>query len=156
MKVMMDSPCIELVTARLKNFIAMADLWEQLSYLTSEQVEDDVQLVGEHKALFKDASGLTHVLTHDIDTGNAHPITQYHPGFIPANGLRWLIWRRKEPLTRDQVSGVHHWYLCRSLIRLCDLALIFVGWIVSLNLMLVMQFVSKFPKVDEQCYSWSV
>lgn len=56
----------------------MADLRAQLSYLTSQQVKDVVQLVGEHMALFKDTPGLIHVLTHDVETGNAPPI-KHHP-----------------------------------------------------------------------------
>lgn len=69
---------VELVTARLTNSIAMVDLRTQLSHLTSELIEDVIQLVGEHQALFKDTPGLTHLLTHDVDTGNTLPIKQ-HP-----------------------------------------------------------------------------
>ena len=73
-----EVPPVEPVSARLKNSSAMADLRAQLSYLSSQQVEDVVQLVGEHMALFQDTPGLTQLVTHDVDTGNAPPIKQ-HP-----------------------------------------------------------------------------
>lgn len=66
-------PHVEPITARLKNFIAMVDLGTQLSFLTCPQIEDVIRLVGEHQSLFKDTPGLTHVLIHDVDTGNAPP-----------------------------------------------------------------------------------
>ena len=81
-----DVGSVEPVTARLKNSSALANLRESLSYLTTEQREDVVHLVDQYSSLFKDTPGLTKLITHDVDTGEATPIKQ-HPYRI--NPQKW-------------------------------------------------------------------
>lgn len=52
--------------------------WQNLCYLSDEQLKDVIRLVENHSSLFKDAPAITHLLTHDMDTGDVVPIKQ-HP-----------------------------------------------------------------------------
>lgn len=76
----------EPVTARLRNSSALANLRDSLSHQTPEQREDVVHLVNEYSTLFKDTPGLTTLITHDVDTGEAIPIKR-HPYRI--NPQKW-------------------------------------------------------------------
>ena len=77
-----DSEPPEPVSARLLNSGMLANLSQHLEYLQPEQVGDIVELVKKHPSLFRDTPGRTHLVSHDVDTGDAVPIKQ-HPYRIP-------------------------------------------------------------------------
>ncbi|XP_073804400.1 uncharacterized protein [Danio rerio] len=63
---------------RLTNSVILNDLDSHLSYLSSDQKSDIVELLENHRSLFSDIPSQTTVLTHDIDVGDARPVKQ-HP-----------------------------------------------------------------------------
>ena len=72
----------EPVSARLLNTELLANVSQHLDYLPPEQAQDIVSLIKKHPGLFKDTPGLTNLVSHDVDTGEAAPIKQ-HPYRIP-------------------------------------------------------------------------
>lgn len=72
----------EPVSARLLNSGMLVNLSQHLEYLLPEQAQDTAELIKKHPSLFRDTPGLTDLVSHDVDTGEAAPIKQ-HPYRIP-------------------------------------------------------------------------
>lgn len=68
----------EPVSARLLNSGMLVNLSQHLEYLLPEQAQDTAELIKKHPSLFRDTPGLTDLVSHDVDTGEAAPIKQ-HP-----------------------------------------------------------------------------
>lgn len=64
--------------ARLSNSVVLSDLDRFFGHLLPEQAADIVSLVNQFSRIFSDAPGVTSVLVHDIDVGDAVPVKQ-HP-----------------------------------------------------------------------------
>lgn len=60
----------------------LVNLSQHLEYLQPEQAQDIAELIKKHPSLFRDIPGLTDLVSHDVDTGEAASIKQ-HPYRIP-------------------------------------------------------------------------
>ena len=60
----------------ISNSEILQDLHVYLSHLSDKEQLDMIDLLLEHKDLFKDNPGLTHILQHDVDIGDNRPIKQ--------------------------------------------------------------------------------
>ncbi|KAJ8245059.1 hypothetical protein COCON_G00236180 [Conger conger] len=65
-----------LLRGRLENSAYLRTLKSKFDYLTKEQRDDLVQLIGSYTCLFPDAPTRTNVLTHDIEVVAEKPIKQ--------------------------------------------------------------------------------
>ncbi len=62
--------------SRLKNSETLRNLHVLLDHLSESKQTDLTELIGSHPCLFGDAPTHTHLIEHDIDVGDAQPITQ--------------------------------------------------------------------------------
>lgn len=73
-----DSFSAALTQGKFSNSLALENLPLLLSHLDFSQQTDVINLIQSHRSLFADIPTQTHVLSHDIDVGDAKPIKQ-HP-----------------------------------------------------------------------------
>ncbi len=71
-------PCLDstVLQSRLKNSETLRNLHILLDHLSESKQTDLTELIGSHPCLFGDAPTQTHLIEHDIDVGDAQPITQ--------------------------------------------------------------------------------
>ena len=69
-------PTDEVLVGRLKNSESLANLPLLLNHLTPEHASELAALIKEFPTLFSDTPTQTHVVSHDIDVGDASPIRQ--------------------------------------------------------------------------------
>ena len=91
------------VSARLQNSAAVSDLDTVLKHLLPFQRDDVKALVQSHVSLFRDRPGLTSMIIHDVETGDA-PAIKKHP-------LRFS-WMHpaKRALVREVTVYDEHWF----------------------------------------------
>ena len=65
-------------TAKLNNSDILRNIDCKLAHLTQSQQQDLKELFSEHEQLFSDVPSRTDTIIHDVDVGDAQPITQ-HP-----------------------------------------------------------------------------